>query len=80
MMPETRHYCPHCGERVSLSTFHRHKRLYYNETSRTWTKKSDVLSDSGSEYEQDFQENELSGSALSDVSDHEGMYGEWGGG
>ena len=48
-MPETRQYCPHCEEKVSLSTLHRHKQLYFKEKSRTWIKKSEVLSDSGGE-------------------------------
>ena len=48
-MPETRHYCPHCEENVSLSTLHRHKSLFYKEQSHSWIKKSDVLSDSGDE-------------------------------
>ena len=46
-MPETRHYCPHCEEKVSLSTLNRHKKLFYKEASHSWVKKSDVLSDSG---------------------------------
>lgn len=48
-MPETRHYCPHCEENVSLSTLHRHKNLFYKEQSHFWVKKSDILSDSGGE-------------------------------
>ena len=48
-MPETRHYCPHREEKVSLSTLHRHKQLYYKENSRAWVKKSEVLSDSEGE-------------------------------
>lgn len=50
-MPETRHYCPHCEEKVSLSTLRRHKQLYFKEESHTWIKKSEVLSDSGGEDE-----------------------------
>ena len=50
-MPETRHYCPHCEENVSLSTLHRHKYLFYKEQSHSWIKKSDVLSDSGDDSE-----------------------------
>ena len=47
-MPETRHFCPHCEENVSLSTIHRHKQLYYNARSHTWTKSTgdEVSSDS----------------------------------
>lgn len=55
-MPETRHFCPHCEENVSLSTIHRHKQLYYDERSRTWMKSAQtdvVLSDS--EPDQDFE-------------------------
>lgn len=37
-MPETRHYYPHCDEKVSLSTIHRHKQLFYDERTHTWTK------------------------------------------
>ena len=40
-MPESRHFCPHCEEIVSLSTIRRHKQLYYDESSHTWTKASD---------------------------------------
>ena len=43
-MPETRHYSPHCEEIVSLSTFHRHKQLYYDERLQTWTKSVDPMS------------------------------------
>lgn len=32
---------------MSLSTLHRHKRQYFNESTRVWRKKSDVMSDSG---------------------------------
>lgn len=48
VMPETRHFCPHCEENVSLSTIHRHKQLYYDERSHTWMKSTqdDVFSDS----------------------------------
>lgn len=55
-MPETRHFCPHCEETVSLSTIHRHKQLYYDERSRTWMKSAQtdvILSDS--EPDQDFE-------------------------
>ena len=41
-MPETRHYCPHCEERVSLSTFHRHKQLYYDEKHKVWSRNANV--------------------------------------
>ena len=37
-MPETRHFCPHCEETVSLSTIHRHKQLYYDEKNHIWRK------------------------------------------
>ena len=56
-MPETRHYCPHCEEKVSLSTIHRHKQLYYNQTTHTWIKSeqdADVLS-SDSDVDQDIE-------------------------
>lgn len=50
-MPESRHYCPHCEEKVSLSTIHRHRQLYYNASTHTWTKQkqNDVISDSEDE-------------------------------
>lgn len=52
-MPETRHYCPHCEETVSLSTPHRHKQLYYDERQRNWMKSEEcaeiVSSDSCAE-------------------------------
>ena len=48
-MPETRHFCPHCEETVSLSTIHRHKQLYYDERTHSWTKSTQVVSDSSSE-------------------------------
>lgn len=57
-MPETRHFCPHCEENVSLSTIHRHKQLYYDERSRTWMKSAQtdvVLSNSELEPDQDFE-------------------------
>ena len=55
-MPESRHLCPHCEEYVSLSTIHRHKQLYYDDRTHTWTKSArneEMLSDSGSE--QDYE-------------------------
>ena len=54
-MPETRHFCPHCEENVSLSTIHRHKQLYYDERNHTWMKSTqdDVLSDSDLDPEPD---------------------------
>ena len=45
-MPETRRFCPHCEEIVSLSTFLRHKQRFYNETECTWTKDSTIASSS----------------------------------
>lgn len=45
-MPETRHFCPHCEETVSLSTFHRHKQLYYDENHHKWVKASEFAQDS----------------------------------
>lgn len=54
--PESRHFCPHCEETVSLTTFHGYKQLYYNEGQHRWKKASEsVESDSESEdfYEQD---------------------------
>ena len=45
-MPETRRFCPHCEETVSLSTFLRHKQRFYNETECTWTKDSTIASSS----------------------------------
>lgn len=47
-MPETRHYCPHCDETVSLSTLHRHKQLYYDEEHDIWTKSTECASTDGS--------------------------------
>ena len=47
-MPETRHYCPHCDEKVSLSTLHRHKQLYYDQEGDIWTRSTDCASSDGS--------------------------------
>ena len=58
-MPETRHYCPHCEEKVSLSTYHRHKQLYYNEKSKLWitrTAEVEAVSTDESEDNQDYDE------------------------
>lgn len=52
-MPETRHYCPHCDETVSLSTFHRHKQLYYNEKYHVWTTSGEPLSTDSEDTEND---------------------------
>ena len=41
-MPESRHYCPHCEEKVSLSTIHRHRQLYYDTSTHTWTKQKQI--------------------------------------
>ena len=67
-MPETRHYCPHCEEIVSLSTLHRHKQLYFNDSTQIWRKRSDVSSDSGDAFEQDESMNVYNDSSLSDTS------------
>ena len=67
-MPETRHYCPHCEETVSLSTLHRHKQLYFNESTEVWRKKSDVSSDSGDDFEIEETMNLCGDSSLSDAS------------
>ncbi len=48
-MHETCHCCPHYTEKDSISIFHRHKKLFYKEEFPSWMKKSDVLSDFGSE-------------------------------
>ena len=79
-MPETRHYCPHCEETVSLSTFRRHKLLYYDEDSHTWNKNYEVLSDSDGDGEneqglgqEDMNHPLFSDGSLSDRSD-EGIY------
>lgn len=54
-MPETRHHCPHCDEKVSLSTIHRHKQLFYDERTHTWTKlKEDPGASDSDDQEFDF--------------------------
>lgn len=68
MMPETRHFCPHCEETVSLSTFHRHRQLFFNETTQVWRRKSDVSSDSGGDEFEPEDMNLCSDSSLSDAS------------
>ena len=52
-MPETRHYCQHCGETVSLSTLSRHKLLYFDEKTRTWTKIAEPVSSDSCEESQE---------------------------
>lgn len=52
-MPETRHFCPHCEERVSLSTLHRHKQLYYDEERDKWTKSTACASSDDSCHEEE---------------------------
>ena len=60
-MPESRHYCPHCEETVSLSTLHRHKQLYYDERQHSWVKSEIVSSDSCAE-DGDLNDDQLDGS------------------
>ena len=31
-------FCPHCEDKLSTKTFKKHRMLYYNETSRIWSK------------------------------------------
>lgn len=64
-MPETRHFCPHCEETVSLSTFHRHKQLYYDSKHHQWIK-SDVRDSS----EDDVEAGDDGGEVLEFDSDH----------
>ena len=44
VMPETslRKFCPHCHEAVSATTYRRHRGLYFDEVSNTWTSSVEV--------------------------------------
>ena len=33
---KTRYFCGHCKEYLGKSTFYKHKKRYYNHSSRTW--------------------------------------------
>ena len=35
-MMRTHKICPHCNKEINIKTFKDHKRLYYNEVSKTW--------------------------------------------
>ena len=35
-MKRTHKICPHCNKEINIKTFKDHKRLYYNEVSKTW--------------------------------------------
>ena len=52
-MPETKKYCPHCKEKVSASTYRRHRVQYFNHVRKTWifTDDTSSLSEDDSEGE-----------------------------
>lgn len=37
-----RRWCDHCEESLSLKTYKKHKKLYYNKETRKWIKKDEV--------------------------------------
>lgn len=50
-------FCPHCGEKVSKSTYYRHREEYYDARSGEWKKGSDSpISAGGSQREADTRE------------------------
>jgi hypothetical protein len=36
-------FCPHCGNYLSIKTFRKHKKLYYNGQTDVWNKAEDCL-------------------------------------
>ena len=38
-----RHFCGHCEEYLLTPAFKKHKDLYYDAATKTWTKKEDIL-------------------------------------
>lgn len=57
MMPESKKFCPHCEERVSATTYRRHKLRYFVQSTNTWTRDT-VDEQSGSETENERAESE----------------------
>lgn len=51
MASETRRYCPHCDQRLAPRTFREHLRLYYDDSSRTWTKRRKVSFNAEADFE-----------------------------
>ena len=51
MAGKTRRHCPHCDQKLAPRTFREHLRLYYDDSSRTWTKRRKV----GFNVEADFE-------------------------
>lgn len=47
-MPETKRICPHCGDKVSETTFRRHKAQYFDQATLAWTQQVDKSQDFGS--------------------------------
>lgn len=37
-LEKNRVYCPHCDKKLSKTTFYAHKRLYFNQLTRKWSK------------------------------------------
>ena len=58
-MPKTRKFCPHCNEVVSSTTYNRHRAIYFNESSKSWTfeeyNSSDLSSGAESDPGEDMQ-------------------------
>ena len=38
-----RHFCGHCEEYLLTPAFKKHKDLYYDAATKTWTRKEDIL-------------------------------------
>ena len=48
-----RFHCQHCNEKVSKTLYYQHKKLYYNEDTKSWSKESpSQLEDNKSEGEE----------------------------
>ena len=64
---EVRRLCPHCEQKLAPRTFREHLRLYYDDSSRTWTKRRKI----GSNTELDFESLQPDQSLMVHSSDEE---------
>ena len=42
-------YCPHCDQKVSKTTFYRHRKSFFSATTKTWSKVMAPICDSDSD-------------------------------
>lgn len=71
----THRVCPHCDREINIKTYREHRRLYFNETSRSWfvatgnTTKADDHQESSSNSSALSSAEELTENEISDFDD-----------